>query len=143
MMARPQILIDSSFLYTLLDRAAGGHTQARAVIMNMPGEYLIPQVALTETAFLFRRAGGVPSVARFIEAVIKLQFSLIGLESADLERARTIILAYPTAKLDFVDCCVAALAERLNITHICTYDRRDFEIIRPQHTAHFQVLPVP
>lgn len=48
---------------------------------------------------------------------------------------------YRDAELDFVDCCLTALAERLNITRICTFDRRDFSIIRPKHTDYLELLP--
>jgi hypothetical protein len=34
------------------------------------------------------------------------------------------------------------MAERLNITEICTFDRRDFSMIRPQHVAYFAILPM-
>jgi predicted nucleic acid-binding protein len=45
---------------------------------------------------------------------------------------------YISADLDFVDCCLTAIAERLNITQICTFDRRDFSIIRPKHVHYFE-----
>lgn len=34
-----------------------------------------------------------------------------------------------------------AVAERLKITHILTLDRRDFHIVRPAHSPHFEILP--
>jgi predicted nucleic acid-binding protein len=34
-----------------------------------------------------------------------------------------------------------AVAERYEITRILTLDRRDFEIVRPAHIAHFEILP--
>jgi predicted nucleic acid-binding protein len=46
---------------------------------------------------------------------------------------REILRTYPGAKLDFVDCCMMAMSERLNITRVCTFDRRDFLIFRPTH----------
>lgn len=33
------------------------------------------------------------------------------------------------------------LAERLNITQILTFDRRDFSVFRPAHTPYFDLLP--
>ena len=60
---------------------------------------------------------------------------------ADLQRARAIMAAYPEADLDFVDCCLMALSERLKITQICTFDRRDFSIFRPQHCDYLELLP--
>jgi predicted nucleic acid-binding protein len=48
---------------------------------------------------------------------------------------------YASARLDFVDCCLMALSERLNITQICTYDRRDFSMFRPAHCDYLTLLP--
>ena len=43
--------------------------------------------------------------------------------------------------IDFVDCVIAAIAERLNIETILTVDRRHFQLFRPKHCAHFVILP--
>ena len=48
---------------------------------------------------------------------------------------------YKDAEFDFVDCCLMAIAERLNIEDICTFDRRDFAIFRPKHCENFTLLP--
>lgn len=56
-------------------------------------------------------------------------------------RCLTVFLSMQNAELDFVDSCLTALAERLNITRICTFDRRDFAMIRPLHAEYFELLP--
>ncbi len=48
---------------------------------------------------------------------------------------------YRSAKFDFVDCCIMALTERLNIRQVCTLDRRDFPIFRPKHCPFLELLP--
>ena len=59
----------------------------------------------------------------------------------DLGRARDILIAYNEAEFDIVDCCVMAIAERLNITRIATFDRRDFSIFQPRHCDYLELLP--
>ncbi len=59
----------------------------------------------------------------------------------DVIRAAQIMERYADARFDFVDCCIMALAERLNITQVCTFDRRDFSIFRPTHCEHLELLP--
>ena len=59
----------------------------------------------------------------------------------DLARARQIMQTYADSKLDFVDCCLMALAERLKITQVCTFDQRDFAIFRPTHCDYLELLP--
>ena len=34
-----------------------------------------------------------------------------------------------------------AIAERLNITRIATFDRRDFSIFQPSHCDYLELLP--
>jgi predicted nucleic acid-binding protein len=48
---------------------------------------------------------------------------------------------YADARLDFVDCCIMALAERLDINQICTFDRRDFVIFRIANGEALELLP--
>jgi hypothetical protein len=140
-MALPTILVDSSFLYSVIDHNSPSYVQARQIIRVKKAIYLVPEVTLTETAFLFRRQGGSPAVARFLAGLTVAKLPFVSVTQDDLVRAREILLAYPTAKLDFVDCCIAALAERMNITQLCTYDQRDFSIIRPRHVGSFVLLP--
>ena len=112
-----------------------------SAIHPVPAHYLIPDVALTETAFLFQRAGGVKAVLKFLDAVVAAPWTFEPVLQGDLFRAREIMSEYTTAKLDFVDCCIVAIAERLDIRHVFTFDRRDFGIVRPQHTDHFLISP--
>lgn len=140
-MALPQILIDSSFLYALLDNRNSKYRVATALLSTTPARYLIPYVVLTETAFLFSRSGGVPAVLRFFDGLLAIQAEFEPILKADLHRARDIMALYWDSKLDFVDCCIMAISERLNITQVCTFDRRDFGMFRPQHCVALDILP--
>ncbi len=48
---------------------------------------------------------------------------------------------YADARVDFVDCVIVAMAERLNIKRILTGDRRHFFLFRPRHCQTFEVIP--
>jgi uncharacterized protein len=67
--------------------------------------------------------------------------SFLVLTGEDFSRAIEVMRQYQDAELDFVDACLTAMAERLNITQIATFDRRDFSMIRPKHTPYFELLP--
>jgi len=58
-----------------------------------------------------------------------------------LARASELLITYKDTRIDFVDCVIVAMAERLNITPILTIDRRHFTIVRPKHCAYFEILP--
>lgn len=140
-MARNRILIDSSFLYSLFSLNSRQHKLAVSTIALDQGSFVVPQVVLTEVAYLFHRTGGSVAVAGFIEHLVALQIPLETLTPLDLQRARAIMLEYHDAQFDFVDCCLMALAERLKIKQICTFDQRDFSIYRPQHSEYLELLP--
>ena len=138
------LLVDTSFLYTLFNSQDKNHKRCLAFIeaSGKAGDrFLFPEIILGEVTFLFRRKGGIPAVSGFLEAFLAMNPTPISLEKADISRAREIMLAYPTAELDFVDCCIMALSERLNISKICTFDRRDFGMVIPKHTEFFELLP--
>jgi hypothetical protein len=59
----------------------------------------------------------------------------------DMIRMQGIMAQYQDARFDFTDTAIMAVAERLKITRICTFDHRDFSVYRPQHTAYFELLP--
>ncbi|PJF25476.1 MAG: hypothetical protein CUN53_12600 [Phototrophicales bacterium] len=141
MMTPPRRLVDSGFLYALFDESAPQHHSARQVLDAQQATYFIPEVTLTEAAYLIRRSGGVDASLRFLDALIAFPKTFISILPQDMLRVREIMRSYTSARFDFVDCCIMALAERLEINSICTFDRRDFSIFRPIHIDHFDLLP--
>ncbi len=135
------ILIDSSFLIALYNPKDPNHSRAKTFIGEDHYVHLIPQVALPEVTFLLNRAGGSPAVARFLQALTIAQPVLEPIIMADLTRIRVIRDSYRSTQLDFVDCCIVALSERLDIGYVATFDRRDFSIIRPRHVSYLDLLP--
>ena len=136
-----QILIDSGFLYSLYNPADSNYQRSQAFASTFQGATVIPDIILTETAFLFRRTGGFRAVATFLEKFAKTGIEPVPLTIVDIQRASEIMLAYTTSELDFVDCAIMAMAERLNILQVCTFDRRDFSIFRPKHCDYLELLP--
>ncbi len=135
------ILLDTSFVVALNNPKDKNHVVARDFFTGQRHVYLLPDVVLTEAAFLLGKAGGLPASLRFLDHLVATSAVLQSLTLLDLKRARDIMAAYPNARLDFVDCCLMALSERLNIIQVCTYDRRDFSMFRPKHCDYLELLP--
>ncbi|MBL8162993.1 MAG: PIN domain-containing protein [Anaerolineae bacterium] len=136
-----EILVDTSFLVALNSRKDQYHAQSVQFVNQNEDDLLLPEVVLPEAAFLIRREGGIPAVLAFMDRLILSEATLQPLSRTDIARAREIMSIYIDARLDFVDCCIMALAERMHINRICTFDRRDFMIFRPAQAAHFELLP--
>jgi predicted nucleic acid-binding protein len=138
-MAKPKILVDTSFLLAIYNQNDRMHQKAVSSVQI--ADLLIPQIVLVEAVYFFKAKGGVPAAVKFLNGITTAQTPLESITYADLSRASDIMTTYADSRLDFVDCCIMALAERLNITQVYTFDRRDFSIFRPQHCPHLELLP--
>jgi uncharacterized protein len=139
-MAIENILVDTSFLYAVYNQDDKRHKQAIAGIkQNL--DMLIPEVVLVEAAYLFKERSGVLTAVKFLNGIVASQVQRVSLTNDDLKRASEIMLKYADAKFDFVDCCIMALSERLNITKVYTFDHRDFGMFRPKHCDYLELLP--
>ncbi|MDX1522063.1 MAG: PIN domain-containing protein [Anaerolineae bacterium] len=77
----------------------------------------------------------------FLTGLVNSDIEFVPIESADLVRIDELLGQYADANLDFADVALIAIAERLDISHILTFDHRDYSIIRPRHAEAFQLLP--
>ena len=135
------ILIDSSVVFAYAFVKDVRHEQAKAFL----GDYtrqprLVPAPVLSEIFYLtavrvnYRRA-----VDLF--TMVQSAFQLENLTETDMRRMQQIMRQYRDAEFDYTDTALMALAERLNITQIATFDRRDFSIFRPTHCEYLELLP--
>lgn len=136
-----RLLIDTSFLYALYNADDEDHQRAVQFALQIKTPTLVPDVILPEITFLFLRDVGYHAIPPFIKKLSESSVQLQGLTLADLQRAQQIATTYSSAQFDLVDTCIMALSERLQITQVCTFDRRDFSIFRPAHCAYLELLP--
>lgn len=135
------ILVDSSFLYSLVDHDDKNFSAARDFMTGNREPFIIPAITLAEVTHVLRQRFGQHAVVKFLRLILELRFPLEPIALADVERAVTIMEHYADARFDFADCCIMALSERLSITQVCTLDRRDFAIFRPAHSDYLELLP--
>lgn len=133
-------LVDSSFLYILLNTKHKEYKRIASAIKPIH-QLIVPYVVLTEVAYLFNRDGGTPAMVKFLDQLAQIKFTYEAITAEDFVRIRKILTIYHDAKFDFVDCCLMALAERHQISTICTLDQRDFAIFRPNHIPQLDLLP--
>ncbi|MBX3082079.1 MAG: PIN domain-containing protein [Anaerolineae bacterium] len=136
-----QFLVDSSFLFELYNVDTLNHYRVQQFMRTSVEILLLPEIALTEVAFLLEREGGTKAAVSFMRDMAVSKIERVSLILSDLVRAASIKEKYATADFDFVDCCIMALSERLNITTICTFDHRDFGIFQPSHCEYLMLVP--
>lgn len=135
------IIADSSFIYALYNEQDSHHQRAMDFATQYVGGTVIPDVILPEVGYLFMRDLGYTGVRRFLENFQRVNARLEPLDMSDLPRIHAIAVEYADAEFDVVDCCLMAIAERLEITQVATFDRRDFSIYRPRHCEYLELLP--
>ena len=134
-------LIDTGFLYALFDIDDVHHNDVRSVLENHELEPLLPDTVLVELAYFLQARLGHYRMRAIMRELVYDPLFLVPLVSEDLSRIEMLLTDYADAQLDFVDASIVAIAERLDIRHILTVDRRDSQIIRPRHCAHFDISP--
>ena len=135
------LITDSSFLIALYDRAEIHHQRAHNFAADRAEQMLVPDLVLPEVGYLLRRNLGYANSLNFLDFFGHHYVKLVPIVKEDLARIYAIGQQYSDAQFDIVDCCIMAIAERMNITRIATFDRRDFSIFQPQHCDFLELLP--
>lgn len=129
------------FFYALIDETDVHNQNVKNALQTIYEEIIFPVPAITETAYFISKNLGVETLATFLEDLPKMNLLLETPTAGDYKRAAEILRKYDDANIDFVDACIAAIAERLNTTKILTIDRRHFGILKPNHCEAFEILP--
>ncbi len=135
------VILDTSFLFALTDRRDRNHVRVLEAIRTLQANPVLPDVVLPEICYLLASRLGHQAMRQFMRRLDPTQVRIEPLKPDDLLRIQVLLDEYADSRLDFVDTAIVAIAERLNITRICTLDRRDFSIIRPKHCDCFELLP--
>ena len=134
-------IADSNFVYALYNATDIHHQDGMTLLSQNTEVMLVPDVVLSEVCYLIARDIGHSGTRTFLEYFMQLDVRLEAVGMEDLARVRDIVSDYADARFDIVDCCIMAIAERLNITRIATFDRRDFSIFQPRHCDFLELLP--
>jgi predicted nucleic acid-binding protein len=135
------VLVDTSILYALTDRAEAAHVRARAALAAEAEAVIVPQAVLPEICYLVNSRLGADAEIAFLRGLSASDWRVEPLTARDLDRSGDLLEAYRSADIGFVDAALIATAERLGVTRIYTLDRRDFGLVRPAHAAAFELLP--
>jgi predicted nucleic acid-binding protein len=133
-------LLDTGFLLAVIDADDSLHAACTSAL-EAESAPLLPDVVLPELAYLILRELGYPALITLLRSVATRELVQAKSTLQDLERAAEVLEKYADSRVDFVDCAIVAMAERLNLTRILTVDRRHFTIFRPRHCDYFEIVP--
>lgn len=122
----PEILIDTSALFALINRDDPHHTQAvrlHQALIHRKATLVLPNFLLAETHTVLLKRVGASAAREFLHAAAR-DFVI---ERVTLEDERTAytILSHPLESegVSYFDAVAAAVAERLGIKEIFSFDR--------------------
>ena len=110
-------------------------------VMLQESTPLIPSPALPEFAYMAIRDLGYDAFIQFMQAVTEADSQIVFAVQSDFVRATEVVEQYVDSRIDFVDCLIVAMAERLNVSRILTIDQRHFRMFRPKHCDYFEIFP--
>ena len=105
------------------------------------GPLIVPQLVVTEVAYLLETRLGPDAEVRFLGDLAAGNLIAEPVQPADWIRIAELVAAYRDLQLGTVDASVVAAAERLRLVQIATLDRRHFTVVRPAHASAFEIVP--
>jgi predicted nucleic acid-binding protein len=135
------VLVDTNILVAANFSRDQNHTIAAKVLRDIRDEIRI--VAAPTLVDLFYLITDRISYARAIQVIqaTRLAFKIEPITLEDMIAMEALMIRYQDAHFDYTDTAVMTLSERLNITKVYTFDRRDFVIFRPKHCPALELLP--
>jgi predicted nucleic acid-binding protein len=137
------ILVDANVLIALASRSDQNHKTASQWVESTDDALLVPPTVIAEVCFLV----GERNRDRRAEVEFLRSFAdpnglqLAELTPDDLARMADLTEQYATLGLGGTDASVIAIAERLGITEVATFDRRHFPHVQPNHVQRLTLLP--
>jgi uncharacterized protein len=135
------ILVDSNVLVAAARTADTNHDAAARLLETLDEPLLVPPTVLAEVCYLLDEWGGPDVEVRFLRDFRPGGLQLAELTTADVVRMADLVERYADLRLGGTDASLVAIAERLRIDRIATFDRRHFTVVRPAHVAAFTLLP--
>ncbi|MGE4164113.1 MAG: type II toxin-antitoxin system VapC family toxin [Vicinamibacterales bacterium] len=134
------LLVDTNVLLAAADRSSPDH-QRCASLLDVRTDIAVPTTGATECAWMVESRLGPVAEAAFVRSIASGELPTIELLPEDWARCADLIETYHDLGLGVVDASLIAVAERLGQQVIATLNRRDFAVVRPAHTAAFELIP--
>lgn len=130
------ILCDTGPLVAAFNEADRDHAICVRFLRENWSRLVVPSLAVTEVCHLLidpQRRGRQALAAEFCAAIAADELRVIEVTPHDYRRMAELLTTYESLRLQAVDACVIALAERLDVREIAALDRRDFRVVAPRH----------
>jgi predicted nucleic acid-binding protein len=134
------ILVDTGFLYALVDRDDAWHARCQTASQSLDETWITTWPVLTEAVHLITRwLGTVPAIA-LMQDVVAGEIHVWNLTEDACYRLPALMKRYADLPMDLADASLVLLAESLGHGRILTTDERDFRTYRWKTRRPFENL---
>jgi predicted nucleic acid-binding protein len=133
------VILDTGILFASAYAKDANHELVRSTLLSIRASPIIVAPALVELFYLSASRVGYPQAAVIFER-LQGQYQIEALRAEDILRMAEIMRQYSSSRFDYTDTANMAIAERLGISTIYTFDS-DYYRFRPRHTEYFTILP--
>jgi predicted nucleic acid-binding protein len=130
------IRCDTGPLVAAFNKVDNDHVRCTRFLRENWSRLVVPSLAVTEICHLLAdpaRRGRPGLAAEFCAAIADDELRVIEVTPYDYRRMSELLQTYTSLRLQAVDACVVALAERLDLREIAALDRRDFQVVAARH----------
>ena len=135
------ILLDASAVIAAADRADLNHDAAVAWFRRADEPLVLGALTLAELDVVLQRDLGQAASLALVQTVVDGAVRVLAPTERDLARAAELMAGAAEHRPALADACLVAIAERLGIHRIATFDRRPIAVFRPRHVRAFDLEP--
>jgi uncharacterized protein len=134
------ILVDTGFLYALLDRDDAWHARAVVASKNLREGWITTWPVLTEAVHLITKWLGTDPAHALMSDVADGEITVWDIPRKQMATLVERMQAYRNLPMDLADGSLLLLAEQLDHGRILTTDQRDFNAYRWKNHRPFENL---
>jgi uncharacterized protein len=134
------IVVDTGFLYALLDRDDAWHARSVAAADSIEDAWITTWPVLTEATHLVARYLGVAAAVSLMQDVADGDIHVWDMPTQARSRLPALMNRYADLPMDLADASLVLLAEFLGHGRILTTDQRDFRTYRWKSRRPFENL---
>lgn len=132
---RNAAIADASLFYALYDRSDAYHDEAIEYLRQSGRQLYTTLAAVTEVAYMLGKTP--PTRLSFLSWIHGGGAIVVDLNPTDFALSIEVLAKYADLRPDFADATLAAIANRLEIQEVATFDS-DFRVYKYQRRRHFK-----